>query len=91
LNCRKCDKTTLIPAAGSVVPGVLLALLPKCPLCIAVWVAGVTGMSIPVASASQMRVMLVAVCCVSLSYLLAKFGRRLYAGQFQRFRRTNQE
>jgi hypothetical protein len=45
----------LSAAAGSVMPGAALVLLPKCPLCLAAWLTAVTGVAIPAAAAATMR------------------------------------
>lgn len=42
-------------AAGSMVPGVFLALLPKCPLCVAAWLAILFGASLSPATVELMR------------------------------------
>lgn len=56
-------------------PAAVLALLPKCPVCVAAYVALFTGVSLSLAAATYLRVALVAACVSSL-VLLA--GRRVY-------------
>jgi hypothetical protein len=46
-------------ATASIVPGALLALLPKCPLCIAAWLTAVTGVGFPPAGVTWLREIIV--------------------------------
>ena len=61
--------------AGWIIPGITLALLPKCPICVAAYVAFFTGVSITFASASHLRTSLQILCIAALLYLVIK---RLY-------------
>ena len=56
---------------GALVPGSLLLLLPKCPLCIAAYVAAFTGLGVSVATISRVKFALILLCVVSMFYLLA--------------------
>jgi len=48
---------------------VLLVLMPKCPACIAAYAAAWSGMTLSITTATHLRLLLVAICVSSLSYL----------------------
>jgi hypothetical protein len=56
-------------------PTVILALLPKCPACLAAYVALGTGISISVAAASIFRTLLIGACVATLAWVLAGMVR----------------
>lgn len=55
--------------AAWVVPSGLLVLMPKCPVCVAGYVAAFTGLGLSVPVASGLRTTLIALCCLSLAFL----------------------
>ena len=58
--------------AGWIIPGVTLVLMPKCPICVAAYVAFFSGVSISFASASHLRTSLQILCIAALLYLVTK-------------------
>lgn len=65
-------------ASRWLVPGALLALLPKCPLCFAAYFAAATGIGLSAATASHVRTWLTVACVAALVVLAARaVGRRV--------------
>ncbi len=70
--CKLGGRRTLggrcLGAAGWVVPGTVLALMPKCPACVAAYVA-LAGIGISASTASYVRTAAILLCVVSLVFL----------------------
>jgi len=71
-------------AVPPVLSGAVLVLLPKCPLCLAAWLAGVTGVGFQAAAAAGMRGIVLMVWMATMLLAAAAFLRR----RLQRRRRT---
>jgi hypothetical protein len=73
--------------AGSfkyVIPAAVLAVLPKCPLCLAAYLAVGTGLGVSLSTATYFRGSLVTLCVTSLSYFAI-------AGVVSAFRGSNRD
>ena len=58
---------------------VAFTIIPKCPLCLAAYIALATGAGIPVTTATYLRMALVILCVVSMSYFIIKILYRFIA------------
>jgi hypothetical protein len=58
------------------VPATVLMLIPKCPLCVAAYVALFTGIGITVSTARCIQVLMLAISLTSLAYLAVRHRRR---------------
>ena len=75
---RRC-----VDVLGWIIPGAILAILPKCPMCLAAYIAIWTGVGISLSAATHLRVsLLVLIAGLALfmaarntSRLIRKFGR----------------
>lgn len=65
--------------AGYVVPTAILVLLPKCPVCLAAYLAIGTGIGVTLSTAAYLRTLLLVVCLASLGYLAARHAFRWIA------------
>lgn len=65
------------------VPGAILALLPKCPICIAAYIALGTGIGISVPAAAHVREAAIWLCVSALGFLAVRQAARL-VGRFRK-------
>jgi ABC-type uncharacterized transport system permease subunit len=63
-------------AAVSVLPGAILLVLPKCPLCLAVWLTVMTGIGVSTAAAARVRGVVVVFWVAVLAIAAAQMVRR---------------
>jgi hypothetical protein len=64
--------------AACMLPGAALVLLPKCPLCLAAWLAVVTGASVPAGWAAGVRGVIVVFWIAAVAQLIWR-RPRLYS------------
>lgn len=77
---RECCAGRRLPrAAASILPGAVLVLLPKCPLCLAAWLTAVTGVGFSAAGAAWVRGMAVALPAAAMGLAAATIIRRRIA------------
>jgi hypothetical protein len=65
----------LMEAAGCVLPGVMVVLLPKCPACLAAWLA-IAGIGLSAPAAGRLRTLILILGLVPILFLAAKAGLR---------------
>jgi hypothetical protein len=68
---RRC-----LDIAGWIVAGAILALMPKCPACLAAYVAIGTGVGLSLSTATRLRASLLFLCVALLLYLAVRRLRR---------------
>jgi hypothetical protein len=59
-----------------VLPGAALLLVPKCPLCVATYVAAATGIGVSLSVAASLRSALIALCLLAMAWLIVRPLRR---------------
>jgi hypothetical protein len=72
VSARRCCGT----AAGTVAPAAVLVLLPKCPACIAAWLAVAAGVGVSVSAAAALRWLIVGMCVACLAFVAVRIVRR---------------
>ncbi len=58
--------------AGWIAPGAALAIVPKCPACIAAYLALATGVGVSMTTAAHIRIALIAICGTALGLVAAR-------------------
>jgi len=76
--CGACRPTgrRVAGIAGSVLPGAALVLMPKCPACVAAYVAAASGLSVSLPVAEWLRTGSILLCALSISVVVATTVRR---------------
>lgn len=64
-------------AVGVTVPAVVFVLIPKCPACLAAYIAVWTGLGVSVTGATYVRMGLLALCVASAVFWLVVVARRV--------------
>lgn len=82
-SSTRAPRTARLAAAVRwLLPAVGLAMVPKCPACLAGYVAVATGFSLSFSTATHLRLALLALCLATLSFLIVRtFRHRTMIGK----------
>jgi hypothetical protein len=77
---RRCSRTSApsrgyLDTAGWAVSAAMLALIPKCPFCVAMYLAVGLGAGVSLSTAAHLRLALIILCAASLAYFVARHLR----------------
>jgi hypothetical protein len=64
-------------ASGGIASTALLVLIPKCPMCVAAYIALVTGVGVSVSTAAHLREGMIVLCVAALGYQVVKYACRI--------------
>lgn len=73
MSARSCCRE----ATHWIAPSVGLALIPKCPMCVAAYVAAISRVGISMPVATGLRLGMVTLCVATLLLMAARAGGRL--------------
>ncbi len=73
-----------VEAAKWIAPSAALVVVPKCPACLAAYVAMVSGIGISTTLASNLRMMWILLCVIALAALMVRSLNRLAAREANR-------
>lgn len=65
-----------VDATGWLIPTAILAFLPKCPACVAVYIALATGVGVSLSTATHLRWLLMILSVAALLFVAARLLRR---------------
>ncbi|WP_145175617.1 hypothetical protein [Gimesia aquarii] len=65
-----------LPTLSCLLSGIVLALMPKCPACIAAYIALFTGVGLSTPVAGYLRILLVTFCSISLVFAISLIIKR---------------
>jgi hypothetical protein len=78
-NCCRPPNRSLarrsLNGARWIVPGAILAIVPKCPLCLAAYIAAGAGIGVSLTAATYMRLSLIILCAASLLVVTVRYLR----------------
>ena len=77
MKTRRCCQVA--GNAGWALPGAILVLLPKCPVCLAAYIATSTGFGLSFSAATHLRSFLLVSGATSLLYLAVKSLRHFFS------------
>ena len=73
---KKKNISRYIDFVKMLMPAVVFTIIPKCPICLAGYVALSTGIGLSVTTATYVRIILIILCILSLSYFVIKHIKR---------------